>query len=81
MASMLILVNYIILYFLYFKISLAYFASFYTVILSSGNTLAYGIIYRKEKPSPSRGHGLPTSIPLGISGFIMLILLLLKIFN
>lgn len=81
MASILILVNYVILYFLYFKNPLAYIASFYTVILSLGNTLAHVIMYRKEETSPSRGHGLPTSIPLGLSGFILLILLLLKIFS
>ena len=81
MASILIFINFMILYFLYFKNPLAYIASFYTVILSVGNTLAHVIMYRREEPSPVRGHGLPTSIPLGISGIVLLIFLFLKIFN
>ena len=74
-ASILILLNYIVILLLYFKNTFGYYAAFYTVFMSIGNTLAHLIMFIKEKDKKSFGYGLPSSIPLGISGCILLILL------
>ena len=75
-ASILVLLNYIVLILLYFNNIIGYFSAFYTVFMSVGNTLAHLIMYLKERDKKSLGYGLPSSIPLGISGIILLVLLI-----
>lgn len=77
-ALILVLLNYIILFLLYLKNVVGYYAAFYTVLMSIGNTLAHLILYCKDKKR--LGYGLTTSIPLGIAGFILLILLIQHLF-
>ncbi|MFX1523154.1 MAG: hypothetical protein ACFFCC_06605 [Promethearchaeota archaeon] len=74
-ASILIILNYFVVLLLYFKNIIGYYTAFYTVFISIGNVLAHLIMFFKDKKT--LGYGLPTSVPLGISGCILLILLVL----
>lgn len=75
-ASILVLLNYIVIILLYFNNIFGYYAALYTVFMSVGNTLAHLIMFLKEKNKKTIGYGLPSSIPLGISGIVLLIFLL-----
>ena len=74
-ASILILLNYIVVLLLYFKNIIGYYSAFYTVFMSIGNIFAHLIMFLKGRDKKALGYGLPTSIPLGIAGIILFILL------
>ena len=75
-ASILVLLNYVVIVLLYFNTIFGYYAAFYTIFMSVGNTLAHLVMFLKEKDRKTMGYGLPSSIPLGISGTILLVLII-----
>jgi hypothetical protein len=66
--------NFVVLGTLYFNFSFAYFIAFYTVIISIGNTFSHILLTIKQKGK--LGYGFPSSVPFGISGLVLLIMLL-----
>jgi hypothetical protein len=76
-ASILVILNYLVLFLLYLKNIIGYYAAFFTVFISVGNTIAHLIMFIKDKDKKTLGYGLPTGIPLGIAGCILLIFLVL----
>ncbi|MFX1566893.1 MAG: hypothetical protein ACFFCV_00840 [Promethearchaeota archaeon] len=75
-ASILVLLNYFVILLLYFKNTIGYYAAFYTVFMSIGNALAHLIMFIKNQDKKTLGYGLPSGIPLGIAGCILLIVLI-----
>ena len=75
-ASILVLLNYVVIILLYLNSIFGYYAAFYTVFMSVVNTLAHLVMFLKERDKKTLGYGFPSSIPLGIAGIILLILLI-----
>ncbi|MFX1240676.1 MAG: hypothetical protein ACFFA7_05455 [Promethearchaeota archaeon] len=75
-ASILIILNYFVILLLYFNNPIGNYAAFYTVFISMGNALAHLSMFIKDKDKKTLGYGLPSAIPLGIAGVILLILLI-----
>ena len=71
-AALLVFLNYIVLFLLFTENSYAYYTVFYTVIISVVNTLAHTVMLFKVKKKGTYGYGFPSSVPLGISGIILL---------
>lgn len=77
-ASILVLLNYLVILFLFMEYKIAYYLAFYTVIISIGNVIAHLILIKKTKEKS--GYGFFSSIPLGIAG-IALLFFLVKYFT
>lgn len=70
-ASVMILLNFIVLFLLYIDSIFGYYAVFYTILISVGNIIIHTVMFIKNKEKKILGYGFPTSIPLGISGMIL----------
>jgi hypothetical protein len=76
-ASVLVFLNYVVLFLLYAGYTSGYYAAFYSVLISSGNTIAHIVIFFKIRKKGTYGYGLPSSIPLGAAGLVLLYYLIL----
>ena len=75
-ASVLVGLNFIVLFLWFFGIGFGYYLAFYTVLISVVNSIIHIIGYIKHKSyMGTLGAGVFSGIPLGISGFILLIAL------
>ena len=77
-ASVLVLLNYIVLLLLYLEYGIAYYLAFYSVIISTGNMIAHILLFKKHRDK--LGYAFPSSIPLGLAG-LFLLLCLFKYFS
>ena len=73
-ASVLVTLNFVVLFLLYLEYVIAYYFAFYTVIISAGNMIAHILLFRRHRDK--LGYALPSSIPLGLAGFFLLFCLL-----
>ena len=76
-ASLLVAINFAVAGLVLLDNRLGYYLAFYTVVLALSNTIVHVIGYMKTRRyRGSIGAGVYTSVPLGVSGTILLIQLL-----
>ncbi len=69
-SSVLVTAGFLIIAGLVLDVRAAYYAAFFLVLISMGNTVAHTILSLKHKGR--LGYGFPSSIPLGLAGIYLL---------
>jgi hypothetical protein len=67
-AAVLVFLNYIVLTLLFWDLKIGFYAAWYSVVISVGNTFTHLMLFFKKAPPKKWGYGLPSSIPMGLTG-------------
>ena len=73
-ASVMVFLNFAILFLLILDLKAAYYLVFYSVLISVGNLAAHIVLLRKH--TGKLGYAFPSSIPLALAGFTLLFFLI-----
>lgn len=73
-ASVLVFLNFAVLFLLILNLKAAYYLAFYSVLISIGNLAAHSVLLKKHRGK--LGYAFPSSIPLALAGAMLLFFLI-----